>query len=118
MLYYDGRFHPIAGLAPGQTLDVVLPSGATPGGAALNRQQAEDFFKALNPVSGESLIRSLQHRLIRGVLTTVEARYQQHPEAVHLVGWTRSAMVAVRVSPAAIPGQEVALINWEIPEAI
>jgi hypothetical protein len=110
--YFDQQFFFLDEIMPGDKQVKTIAQSAMVTEKLLTELETEQFISNL---AMKDLVTTMQRGLIKDILGTVQATYQDRQDVVYLIGWIESGIIQARFTGPGIIGEDLTLITWEIP---
>ncbi|MBD3306083.1 hypothetical protein GF339_06825 [candidate division KSB3 bacterium] len=113
--YVENRLVFLGDIAPHQSQRKHIASALLEQQPPFDQQAGELIAQQIEIPWGGSFLSSMQKALIEDILDAVREAYHSNDGQIALFGWIPSAMIPVEFSAAAIPGDDLTLVTWELP---
>jgi hypothetical protein len=113
--YFDQQLFFLGEIMPGEKQVKTIAQAAMLTKNLLTEPEVEQFVSNLALHDSSPLVNTMQRELIKDILSTVHATYQDRQDVLYLIGWTESGVIQTSFTGPGIIGEDLTLITWEIP---
>lgn len=114
-MYFANRLFFFGNIAPGKKQVKRLAGSVISQKELFQIEGAKRVAESIVPNVPTSLLEKMQKNLMKDLLLSVHSRYDSRQDGLHLFGWITSELISTSLKHLGIPGENVALLEWEIP---